>query len=240
MDEDTTTGQSEQTPTGAEDAQPVASDTTPPADAQTDTAPSESSEGGAANEPSEPDADEKLQKYAQSQGIELDSPSAIKAAKIAMKAQSEATRNGRKASELEKNIGSVSDEHAEAVAEETGQNPELLKRLQRVEVKEAVRDFWDANPEAKKYEPAMIEILKDKPHLAGDLDSLYANALVKSGGIDAVKSQTKRETLESLAHKQQAAVPAGNATNSGTSAKEKPFKDLSLKEMEAKLGFARR
>lgn len=157
-----------------------------------------------------------------------------------MKAQSEATRNGRKASELEKNITTQSDEHAEVVAEQTGQDPELLKRLQRVEVKSAVRDFWDQNPDAKQYEKQMVEILQEKPHLAGDLESLYASALVKSGGIETVKSQASRETLEKLAHKQQAAVPTGHATNSGTTTKEKPFKDLSIKEMEAKLGFVRR
>jgi hypothetical protein len=54
---------------------------------------------------------------------------------------------------------------------------------------------------------------------------------MKSGGVAAVKSQGKREALESLAHKQQAAVPTGSATTSGQP-KKKEFKDLSIKEME--------
>lgn len=236
MDENTTT--TEEAPkTGADEALPVVESDADAAAVET-TEPSETSEDAPAQDESTPD--DKLQKYAASQGLELDSPSAIKAARIAMKAQSEATRNHHKASELEKSITTQSDEHAEVVAEQTGQDPELLKRLQRVEVKDAVRDFWDSNPDARQYEQKMVEILQEKPHLAGDLESLYASALVKSGGMTAVKSQASRATLEKLAHKQQAAVPAGNATNSGTTPKEKPFKDLSIKEMEAKLGFARR
>lgn len=159
-----------------------------------------------------PDED-KLNKFAESHGLELDSPNAIKAAKMAMDNQAEYQRNRQKASELEKSIGTKSDQVADELAQQTGQDPELLRRLQRVEVKEAVRDFWAENPDAKQYESQMVAILQEKPHLAGDLESLYATALVKSG-IDAAKSQGKREALQSLAHKQQAAVPTGNAVNS--------------------------
>lgn len=190
-----------------------------------------------------PEKDDQLQKFAQSHGLELDSPSAIKAAKMAMDNQAEYQRNRQKASELEKSLSTKSDEVAEQVAETTGQDPELLKRLQRVEVKEAVRDFWGTTigetlPD-KSLEPKMIEILGQKPHLAGDLEALYAEAVLKSGNLNAVKSQGKREALESLAHKQQAAVPTGNATNPGIP-KAKPFGELSIAEMEAKLGFVRR
>lgn len=153
--------------------------------------------------------DDKLQKFAQSHGLELDSPNAIKAAKMAMDNQAEFQRANQKASELEKTMTGVSDDYAEQVAEQTGQDPEVLKRLQRMEVKDAVRDFWSQDGVDRTYEPKMIEILGNKPHLAGDLDALYALAV-----RDDVKSQGKREALESLAHSQQAAVPTGNAVNS--------------------------
>lgn len=194
--------------------------------------------------PSEPSEDDQLATWAQAKGLELDSDNAKKAAKMAREAEKAMHQKAQRASELEKNLSSASDESAEQVALNTGQDPELLKRLQRVEVKEAVRDFWNTpldngiTPD-KSLESDMIELLKTKPHLAGDLESLYATAVVKSGSLGAVKSQGKKEALESLAHKQQAAVPTGSATNPSMP-KAKPFAELSIKEMEAKLGFARR
>lgn len=244
MDEDTTTATTD-VQTGAEEAQPVTDVDTTAADAQTTTEPGEESQDVEAVEtPADaPQVDDKLQKYAQSQGLDLDSPSAIKAATIAMKAQSEATRNYHKTTELEKTLTATSDEVAEVVAEQRGVTDplvlDMLKRDQRREVKDSIRDFWDANPTARDYESKMIELLQTKPHLAGDLESLYATAVMQSGKLDSVKSQGKREALESLAHKQQAAVPTGNATNRSMTPKEKPFKDLSIAEMEAKLGTVR-
>lgn len=239
MDEDTTTGQDVQD-AGADEAQPVDSEQAQTADVKDVAEPSESEQDTEGEEqPGQSEVDDKLKKYATSQGIELDSPSAIKAARIAMKAQSEATKNGQRASELEKATSAISDDEATRVAESTGQDPELLKRLQRVEVKEAVRDFWNQEGIDRSYEPSMIKLLETKPYLAGDLESLYATAVMKSGGVAAVKSQGKREALESLAHKQQAAVPTGNATTNAAP-KKKDFKDLSIPEMEKQLGFHRR
>lgn len=188
-----------------------------------------------------PDNDEQLKKFAQSHGLELDSPSAIKAAKMAMDNQAEFQRNRQKATELEKTMSTMSDESAQQVAEATGQDPEVLKRLQRMEVKDSIRDFWDQNPEARKYEKEMAKIATESG-LYGSADAIlkaaYAIAVANNQG--AVKSQGKREALESLAHKQQAAVPTGSATNPGVTPKEKAFEELSIAEMEAKLGFARR
>lgn len=237
MEEETITTAADDTGAST-DAQPV--ETASPEAVQTTTAPEQQTE-----QPSEPSEDEQLAKFAESKGLTLDSDNATKAAKMAMNAEKLMHQKTARASELEKSIATQSDEQAEAVAEQTGQDPELLKRLQRVEVKEAVRDFWNTPDEGgstpdRSLEPAMIKLLETKPHLAGDLESLYASAVVKSGGISAVKSQASRETLEKLAHSQQAAVPTGNATTSGTGAKEKPFAELSIKEMEAKLGYVRR
>lgn len=161
--------------------------------------------------------DTELASWAEKKGLTLDSDNTTKAAKMAREAERAMHQKAQRASELEKNLTTTSDDYAEQVAANTGQDPELLKRLQRVEVKDAVRDFWDNNPQAKEYEQAMISELQAKPHLAGDLESLYATAVMKSGSLDAVKSQGKREALESLAQKQQAAVPRGNAVNGASS-----------------------
>jgi hypothetical protein len=246
MENDTTTTQTD-VQTGAEIAQPVTDDVvTTVADDTTTAEPSEASQDVTEAETSTdaPQVDDKLQKYALSQGFELDSPSAIKAAQIAMKAQSEATRNYQRASELEKTVTTTSDEYAEVEAAQTGQDPELLKTVRGLQVKDAVRTFWDTplpngTVPDRAMEQSMISELQAKPYLAGDLESLYATAVFKSGGTD-VKSQVQKETLQNLAHKQTAAVPRGNATNPGTTPKEKPFSDLSISEMEAKLGSVQR
>lgn len=165
---------------------------------------------------SEPSEDEQLDSWAQNKGLQLDSDNARKAAKMAREAERAMHAKGQRASELEKSLTQTSDSVAEEVAQSTGQDPELIRRLQRVEVRDTVRDFYDQNPDARELETEMIEELGRRPHLAGDLDALYA--VVKSKNLDAVKSQVKRETLQTLAQKQQAAVPTGNAVNSAAAA----------------------
>lgn len=238
MADDTTTD--EATPVvGADEAQPIEQELVPAADADTSSEPSESEPGGEAEEPAEgePQVDDKLQKYATSQGLDLDNPNAIKAARLAMENQSKVTKNYQKASELEK-AAQATDAEVEQAAQQTGQDPELIKVVQNLAVKDAVRDFWGDDNHDSSFEPAMVETLKTRPDLRNDLESLYAVSVIRSGGVAAVKSQGRREALESLAHKQQAAVPAGSATTSSTP-KAKPFADLSIAEMEKKLGTVR-
>lgn len=236
MDEDTSTAQDVQ-PAEVVDspAEAVQTDATDVADVAE---PSEASQDSAEETPAAPDVDDKLRKYAANQGIELDSPGAIKAAKLAMKNQADKTREFQKASELEKATTDIADQDATITANNTGQDPEVLKRLQRMEVKETLRDFWSDPDHDRGMETKMTEIVLQKPYLAGDIEALYASAVYQSGGVAAVKSQAKKDTLSELAHKQQAAVPTGNATQRGTP-KEKPFAELSIPEMEKRLGTFR-
>jgi hypothetical protein len=233
MDEDTTT--SAPVETGAASAQPAPAETTVAVE-PTDTATEVQTEATTA---SADDDDAQLADWASKKGLQLDSDNTRKAAKMAREAEKLAGRHGQRAGELEKATQAVADDNAAAEAAATGQDPELLKRLQRVEVKEAVRDFWNDPSHDAAMESKMIEVLADKPYLAGDLDSLYAVAVMQSGGVSAVQSQAKKDTLSELAQKQQAAVPRGNATTHAAP-KEKDFKDLSIKEMEERLGFAKR
>jgi len=174
----------------------------------------EGQEAEATSEPSE--EDEQLAKFAETKGLELDSDNARKAAKMAMNAEKLMHSKANKASELERTMSSMSDESATQVAEATGQNPEVLKRLQRMEVKDSIREFWDSNPDAKAYEADMAKIAVESG-LYGSPEAIlkasYAMAVAENPA--ALKSQGKREGLESLAHKQQASVPRGNAVNSG-------------------------
>lgn len=164
--------------------------------------------------PAEPSEDDELASWADKKGLKLDSENATKAAKMAREAEKAMHSKAQKASELEKALdnGITQEVQAQGLTEDDRVD------IARLKAKMTVRDFYDVNPEAKQHESAMIEELANKPYLAGDLESLYANALYKSGNLDAVKSQGKREALESLAHKQSAAVPTGNAVNSATMA----------------------
>lgn len=164
---------------------------------------------------SEPSDDEQLAKFAETKGLVLDSDNAKKAAKMAMNAEKLMHDKSKRASELERTMSSMSDDSAQRQAEATGENPEILKRIQRMEVKESINDFWLNNPDAKQYEAEMAKIAVEAG-LYGSPEAIlkasYAMAAINNQG--AVKSQGKREALESLAHKQQAAVPTGNAVNS--------------------------
>lgn len=184
--------------------------------------------------------DDKLKKFAESHGIELDSDNAKKAAKMAMDNQAEFQRNRQKATELEKSMVEQSDTFSEAAAEQTGQDPEVLKRINRMEVKQSIRDFWDDHPEARKHEQAIKAKIQESG-VSGTAEAVLRAgwAMVVADNPDILKSQGKKEALQSLAHKQQAAVPNGKATNPAASPKSKDFNDLSISEMEAQLGFAK-
>lgn len=158
-------------------------------------------------------ADNSTEEWLKNKGIDPKSPEAIeKVAEMARNAEKAMHEKANKASELEKAL----DEGITQEAVDTGFNDEERLDLVRIKTKLSVREFFDANPQAKPYEQAMITELRNKPHLAGDLESLYALAAVKSGTLDEVKSQGKREALTDLAQRQQAAVPRGNAVNPST------------------------
>lgn len=165
---------------------------------------------------SEPSEDDQLTKWAEAKGLTLDSDNAIKAAKMAREAEKAMHQKAQRASELEKSVESVADREVASYEEQTGELVSETDRIvKKLLVKDSVRTFFEAKPEAKPLEQAMVAELQTKPHLAGDLDALYAVALVNSGKLDTVKSDAKRETLEALAQKQQASAPTGNAVNAG-------------------------
>jgi hypothetical protein len=135
---------------------------------------------------------------------------------MAMNAEKQMHAKSQRASELEKTMGQMSDTSAERVAEATGQDPELIKTVQRLQVKDSIRDFFETYPEARQYEAQMAQIAESSG-LYGTPEAILRasyNAVLASSAA-TLKSQGKREGLESLAHKQQAAVPRGNAVNSG-------------------------
>jgi hypothetical protein len=114
---------------------------------------------------------------------------------------------------MQKTMDSLSDEAVDNYASVTGQDPEVLKRVQRIEVRDSVRSFFDAKPEARQYEAEMAKIARESG-LSGSPEAILqaSYAIAVANNPDGVRSQAKREALQSLASKQSAAVPGGSAT----------------------------
>lgn len=167
-----------------------------------------------AQETTEPQEEEKSSeddnsKWLESKGIDPTSPDAIsKLTKSAREAEKAMHQKAGEASQLKKSMETVADTVAEEEATATGQDPETAKLLKRLIVRDSLRDFWEANPDAKKHEQELAKIVTERPYLAGDLEAAYA--LVQT---NTLKSEGKKEALKSLASKQQAAVPAGSAVS---------------------------
>lgn len=241
MDETTTEVVSQDA--GAQVAQPVVEDTTTAVTTTDDTEQQTDTVQQSETQQEQASEDDPLVKFAQSKGLELDSDNARKAAKMAMEAEKRMHQATGRVSEVEKTLSTMSDQSAEHEAQVTGQDPELLKAVRGLQVNNSIREFFDANPDARQYEAEMSKIANESG-LFGSADAIlkasYAMAVANDPSkLEAVRSQTKQATLQSLAHKQQAAVPTGNATTSSTSTNEKPFADLSLAEMEKRLGYAK-
>jgi hypothetical protein len=239
MDEDNITTTDVQD-TGAE-ALPVVNDDTQVNEVQ-DTADSSQTQQDATETQSAPEVDEELTKYAESNGFELDSPGAIKAAQLARKSQSEATRNYQKSQELEKATNITNDQLSSDASPQQHENV----RIRNLELQIGISNWKQSNPEKLALEKEMIGVLSDpnKKYLVQEgylsLDDVYSLAKASSPDKSSeVKSQGKQEALQSLAQKQQAAVPTGNATTQSTGGQQKPFSELSIAQMEAKLGYAR-
>lgn len=195
---------------GVQETQPAVQETPAEAvDTTTDAVPQDTSY--------EPSQEDDNSKWLASKGIDPTDPEAInKLAKSAREAEKMATQKAQRASELERSMNEMSDYSAEEVAISTGQDPELLKRLQRFEVKSAIRDFFDVHPDAKQYEQEMVTNMLEGGLYGSPeamLKAAYAMAVANDNNVD--RSQIQRQTLENLAQKQTASVPRGNATNSG-------------------------
>jgi hypothetical protein len=184
------------------------------------------------------EAPEDNSKWLQAKGIDPSDPEAInKLAKSAREAERAMHQKAQRAKELERSMTELSDESAEQIAISTGQDPELLKRLQRFEVKSTINDFFVDNPDAKQYEQDMIQEMTNSG-LYGSPEAMLkaAYAMAVSKNPDKVKSQARKDTLESLAQKQQASVPTGNATNAGISSTK--ITSQNVDEMVAKNDLA--
>lgn len=165
------------------------------------------------------EADDKLKSFAKGQGIDdLSSLSQreMSLLKSAYDNKAEQDRMRQQASELEKASKITNEQLPDDATPEQVDNV----RIRNLELTMEVQRWKLANPDKLAQEQAMVNVLSDPNKRAMvqegylSLDDVYSIAKSTSGSDDDLKSQGKREALETLAHTQQAAVPRGNAVNS--------------------------
>jgi hypothetical protein len=170
----------------------------------------------------EPSIDNSATDWLKNKGIDPNSPEALeKVASMYRESEKALHKKAQQASQLEKSV-KVTDEE---IPLEATQSQLDSVRVRNLELRQELIDWRQNNPDKRELETKMTGLLNEDPNLKAlvregylNFDKLYAMAKGLDGGHDdAVKSQAKRETLERLAQKQQAAVPTGNAVNpSGT------------------------
>jgi hypothetical protein len=222
---------------GADEALPVTQDdqtaATEPAEPTSTQA---EGEDAAPAEDSVPKADDKLNAWAESKGITLDSEGAIKAAKIAMDNQAEYQRTRQQASELEK---SLKQDMSNAVA--AGDDDlvaSLAQEVQGLKLTQSVNTYLSTGTseevaEKKALEPVMGQIVTDNPDIGTmvkqgflSLDQLAAMARGSDRGREAqLKADGGREALQKVADRTSAKAVVGSATTSDLTGNEQvdPF-----------------
>ena len=160
-------------------------------------------------------ADNSTVEWLKKKGIDPTTPEAIeKVAEMARNAEKAMHQKAQKASELEKSA-KITDEQLPVDA-----SPEERDnvRVRNLELKFAIQDWKQANPDKAEKEAEMASILVNDPvkrQLVQEgyltLDDVHSIAV--AGNVEAAKSEGKKEALQNLAQKQQAAVPTGNAVN---------------------------
>lgn len=158
--------------------------------------------GNAAQSESNPEEAELLE-WAQKKGVKTDDPVAL--LKMIREGDNKVRQATTEAKELRKTFENIGEEQG---YDETSI---LLNRL-------TVTDFYLNNPDAKLLDNEMAEIVKAKPYLASDLETVYKLAKIDSTERQmlAQRQQVKKETLAQVAQAEQAQPPQTAASTRET------------------------
>lgn len=215
MSDDTTTTDAPVQDTGADDAQPVQTDQAEAEQTQDTTTQSASGEGESQTNI------EDLSKWASAKGLEInaDNPNEVKLAQMQREAERKMHETTSQASELRNAVNrEIEVEAAGLVGDEA-----VMAEIQQLKINQQINDFYSQNPDARKYDQAMAQLVNENPQLAaGGLEALYAVAKTRemqAGGEQQLKQQGGQEALKELASKQKVAAPQANATSYQTGSK---------------------
>lgn len=165
---------------------------------------------------------DELLEWAEKKGLKTDDPKALlKMVRESEKKMHEATKE---ANALKNSVYSVSEDNGLDEVNST------LNRL-------AVTEFYLNNPEARKYDEQMAEIVLSKPYLAGDLEVLYKLAKADSMATENVveRQAGRKEALAQVAKAESAMPPQAQAsTRQGyKGVTDDDIAKMSLEEYEA-------
>lgn len=164
------------------------------------------------------EADEDVE-WLKNKGIDPGSESALKAtAKLARDAEREFHKSRQEAK-----TPALQEQALQAI--EPDEFDPTAARLQAVETRLAVTDFYSNNPEAKALDAEMASLVQSKPYLAQDLDSLYklAKADKYEADIKAAESKGRDAAKAEIARAGAATQPQGMASAPTAQEEEDPF-----------------
>jgi hypothetical protein len=155
--------------------------------------------------------DDDLTKWAANKGIEVSTEAERKLAEMARNAEKAMHTKAGEVSELQKSVKAQATQNSD----EFDPVSQLQQEFQALKLETNVRNFYQDHPDAKAMDAELGALVEQRPHLAGDLEALYALAKLNqlNSQEKSLKDDGARKALETLATKQQANVPTGNATS---------------------------
>ncbi len=201
--------------------------------------PAASPDPASVTEPTEPSTDDNSS-WLQSKGIDPTSPEAIaKLADMARNAEKLMTTKAQEAAELKRSLQTATPES----------DDDMKQFLADYKRDKMISSFEQSHPDFKELEPAMAGLLNNKTpsgYSLGELvnagvlglEEVYTMAKGATD-VESIKKAAQQEVLQTVANKQRAAGNIPNATNSAPNQTARKFEDLSIAEMEAKLGMVR-
>lgn len=190
---------------------PVASDVQDEAVSEETT--EESSQEETPAEPKETQAadktDAEIAAWSEKKGLKInpDNPNEVKLARM----QLEAERKMHEARQVQSPVQPPEELPL------TGQDPnydQVAERLNRQEQLLYVRNWFDANPDAKDHRTELQQIAAQRPWLT-NMDDVYAHFLANPSREAQIRQEGGKQALTNLAQKQQQIPPSAGATNSG-------------------------
>lgn len=187
----------------ASDVQDEAVSGEPTEEASQEEAPAEPAETQAADK-----TDAEIAAWSEKKGITInpENPNEVKLARM----QLEAERKMHEARQVQSPVQPPEELPL------TGEDPNydtIAERLNRQEQLSYVRNWFDANPDAKDHRTELQQIAATRPWLS-NMDDVYAHFLANPSREAELRKAGGKEALTNLAQKQQQIPPSAGATNS--------------------------
>lgn len=159
-------------------------------------------------EETQAESDDDIVAWSEKKGLKInpENPNEVKLARM----QLEAERKMHEATQV-KSIVQPPEELP--LTGEDANYDQIADRLNRQEQVLYVRNWLDANPEAKEHRVELQQIAQQRPWLT-NMDDVYAHFLANPSREAELKRAGGKEALTNLAQKQQQIPPSSGATNS--------------------------